>query len=201
MPLIRSVSGVRGIVDAACGQPVTLTPEVTADLGRAFATYLRRQADPGSGPAGCALGALDGRPGGARLLEAFSLGTAECGLGVVPLGIVTTPGTALAVCEYAGTLGVAGGVVITASHNPQQWNGLKMLLTGGGAPSAEQAATIFDICDRGAFDRVDPETLAPRPDIPDVHELHLTRVLAQVRPETIRARRFRVILDSINGAG
>ncbi|MCP4247267.1 MAG: phosphoglucosamine mutase [bacterium] len=201
MPLIRSVSGVRGIVDAACGQPVTLNPEVAADLGRAFATFLRSQADAASGPARCALGALDGRPGGRVLLEAFSHGAAECGLGVVPLGIVTTPGTALAVCEYARTLGVCGGVVITASHNPQQWNGIKMLLTGGGAPSAEQAAIVFDIGDRGAFDRVDSGTSAPLPDIPDVHELHLTRVLALVRPDTIRARRFRVILDSINGAG
>jgi len=136
MPLIKSVSGVRGIVDPRCGQRVTLDAEVACDLGRAFATYLRRRRRSGTESDPALLGSRDGRPGGGPFLEAFARGAWECGTRVIPLGIVTTPGTGLAVAENRETLGVCGGVVITASHNPQQWNGLKLLLDAGRAPTA-----------------------------------------------------------------
>lgn len=200
MPLIKSVSGIRGIVDPDYGQPVTLTPEAAGDMGRAFATFLARrcQADPARG---VLLGSRDGRPGGRVLLDAFAQGAWECGRQVIPLGIVTTPGSALAVADNAESLGAVGGVVITASHNPQQWNGIKLLMDAGRAPTASQAAAIFDLFDRRDFDRVNESAPPPSPPVPDVHEAHVARVLDQVDGQAIQSRRFRVMLDSINGAG
>ena len=201
MPLIKSVSGVRGIVDPRCGQPVTLDAEVACDLGRAFATYLGRRQRSGTDTDPALLGSRDGRPGGERFLEAFARGAWECGARVIPLGIVTTPGTGLAVAENRQALGVCGGVVITASHNPQQWNGIKLLLDAGRAATADQARAIFDLFDRRDFDRINQGGPPPPPPVPDIHELHVSRVLEQVQPDAIRARPFHVALDSIHGAG
>lgn len=201
MPLIKSVSGVRGIVDPAWGQEVTLTAEVARNLGRAYATFLRRERPGGTGSAPRLLGSRDGRPGGERLLDALADGAWECGVQVVPLGVVTTPGTGLAVAENRRRLGVCGGVIITASHNPQQWNGIKLLVDTGGAPTADQSRAIFDLFDRADFDRVKQGRPPQPPEVPDVHELHVNRVVDQVQPDAIRAKRFRVSLDSIHGSG
>ncbi|HUU82131.1 MAG TPA: phosphoglucosamine mutase [Phycisphaerae bacterium] len=200
MPLIKSVSGIRGIVDPACGQPVTLTPEVARDMGRAFATYLAR-GGVGDSARRTLIGSRDGRPGGQVYLDAFAQGAWDCGALVIPSGVVSTPGTALAVAENAEPLGVAGGVVITASHNPQQWNGIKLLMGDGRAPTASEAAAVFDLFDRRDFDAVNTSPPPAPPPVPDIHQAHVARVLKQVDCDAIRAHGFRVMLDSINGAG
>jgi len=206
MPLIRSVSGVRGIIDPHCGVPVTLTLEAAADLGRAFTTYLRRLGGPRGSTRPRLLISRDGRPGGESLVAAVADGVRDCGAEPVPLGVVSTPGTALAVAEFAASLGVIGGVVVTASHNPQMWNGIKFLLPSGSAPDGPAAAAIFDLCDRRDFERASADRNADlwtggQARLPDVHGLHVERVLSRIRPDAVRPRRFRVILDSVNGAG
>ena len=205
MPLIRSVSGVRGIVDRDCGQHVTLTPEVAHNMGRAFATYVRRQRRPAADQTLRLVGARDGRPGGQQFLDAFAEGAWQSGAQVLPLGIVSTPGTALAAAQMPADLGICGGVVITASHNPQQWNGIKMLLGQGRAPTDAEAQAVFRLLDDGDFDQVHtgtpPLMITLLSEIPDVHDLHVRTVLDQISPAVIQPRRLRVVLDSINGAG
>jgi phosphomannomutase len=198
MPLIKSVSGVRGIVDPACGEEVTLTPQIAADFGSAFATYLRSQ---GSGSELVLVGARDGRPGGGELLAAFARGVGAMGGSVLDLGVVTTPGAALAVDELAGAGCVCGGVVITASHNPQQWNGIKLMLPPGRAPTAAEADKIIAIFDAGDFERTILPDDALRPSDFNVHERHVAKVLATVDVPRIRQHKFRVVLDSVNGSG
>ncbi|MHC4064683.1 MAG: phosphohexomutase domain-containing protein, partial [Planctomycetota bacterium] len=201
MSLIKSVSGVRGIVDPTRGHQVNLTPEVACNLGRAFATYLLRPEERDADQPWRMLGSRDGRPGGGRLLDEFARGAWECGIQTIALGIVTTPGTGLAVARTADSHSVRGGVIVTASHNPQQWNGIKLLLDGGRAPTAEQARAIFELFDRGDFDVVNRGNPPQEPQLPDVHDLHVTTVVRKVRQDAIQAHGFRVILDSINGAG
>lgn len=201
MPLIKSVSGIRGIVDPDCGQEVTLTPEVAQDVGRALATYLHHIDAPTRHGARWLVAARDGRPGGHTLLDAFARGAWDCGGQVINLGITTTPTAGFAVDQFAETFGVVAGVVITASHNPQQWNGIKLLLEGGRAPTADEADRIFGLLDDRAFVPVNignpPVTEAP----PDAGDLHVQRVVEQVDRKRIADRPWRVVLDSVNGAG
>jgi len=182
MALIASVSGVRGIIGE------DLTPAVATEFGSAFATWLG---------GGRIIVGGDTRPSGRMLRQAVEAGLLACGCDVIDLGTVTTPGAALSVKQ----LGAAGGVVITASHNPAEYNGIKFLTGKGWAPPADEARKIYAIRDQRAFSfrdalhcgRLDRDGLT--------HQRHLDAVLAVIDAETIRARRFKVVLDSINGAG
>ena len=139
MHLIKSISGLRGIADPSCGLEVTVTPQLAGDVGRALGTYLARTGRPTRDGVRWLIGARDGRPGGHALLEALACGAWECGAKVISLGVATTPTVGFAVAEFRQTLATCGGVVITASHNPQQWNGVKLLLDGGRAPAPSRA--------------------------------------------------------------
>lgn len=216
-----SVSGARGIVGR------TMTPPVAAEFAGAFATCLRRwmasaggHADPG-GPAAAAASAQaaapgaarsgrtegggpltvllgrDSRPSGEMLASAASAGLAGAGCRVIDLGIVTTPTVGVMV----RALGAHGGLVLTASHNGIEWNGLKCIDGDGAAPTAAQAAAIADGFRRRDIDWVGPLAV-PAPGIDRTgHERHVARVIAQVDQAAIRAARLRVVLDSVNGAG
>lgn len=212
-PLMLSVSGARGIVGR------TMTPPVAAEFAGAFATCLRRwtasaggHADPGGSAAapgaarsgrpdrGAPLTVLlgrDSRPSGEMLAAAASAGLAGAGCRVIDLGIVTTPTVGVMV----RALGAHGGLVLTASHNGIEWNGLKCIDGDGAAPTAAQATAIVDGYRRRDIDWVGPLAV-PAPGIDRTgHERHVARVIAQVDQAAIRAARLRVVLDSVNGAG
>lgn len=193
MQLIKSVSGVRGLVRADRPEDITMNADVAFRMGRAFATHLHKQ-NRKSQPLKI-IGARDGRTDGDKLLNAFILGVEASGVRAYNLGIVTTPGAAMMVMHEKAD----GGVVITASHNPAQWNGIKFMTPDGHAPSATDAAAIFKIFDSGDFLDGKP-TDGDAPAV-DPHEHHVSKVLAIVDADAIRARQFNVVLDSINGAG
>jgi phosphomannomutase len=90
---------------------------------------------------------------------------------------------------------------VTASHNPRPWNGLKCLTAAGAAPPADDAARIIDRFRSGGGAIDPPEAYPPVSRDDTGHDRHVERVLATVHPEPIRRRRFRVLLDSVNGAG
>ena len=129
--LIISVSGMRGIVGG------NLTPSIAAEYGCAFGSFLK---DSGAGKGSKASVCLgrDSRTSGQMLKSAVAAGLCATGIDVVDLGIVTTAGVGIMVKER----GSAGGVVITASHNPVQYNGIKLLLDNGAAPPADTAEQI-----------------------------------------------------------
>jgi phosphomannomutase len=97
--------------------------------------------------------------------------------------------------------GANGGVIITASHNPVIWNGIKFLTNEGLAPPPEQAARIFDIYHRKAFKLVGVEQLRARVHDKLAAKSHVEATLATVNVPQIAAKRFKVVLDSVNGAG
>ena len=117
-PLMVSVSGIRGIVGGS------LHPEAIVRYTAAYATWLRRRGAAAGTPV---VVGRDGRPSGRMVLDLVKGVLSAAGLEAVDLGVSTTPGTAMAV----GAQRAAGGIVITASHNPAPWNALKFLDDAG----------------------------------------------------------------------
>lgn len=187
-PLMLSISGARGIVGES------MTPAVAERFAAAFGSYLREttgRADPV-----ICLG-RDSRRSGEQLAPAAADGLGSVGGRVVDLGVVTTPSVAVMV----DSLGAAGGLIVTASHNPLPWNGLKCLLAGGVAPPPEHMDRIID---RFTAPDVAPGGASgtPPPQRDDsAHERHVARVLDHVDPGPVRVAGFTVLLDSVNGAG
>jgi len=182
-----SVSGARGIVGTS------MTPVVAVELAAAFGSFLRSGRDPR--PAVCL--ARDGRPSGEMLGAAVTAGLLAIGCDVIDLGVVMTPTVGVMI----DVLGADGGMVVTASHNPIEWNGLKCLDHEGLAPPPAQASEIIERYRAKRFSWTAVDGIgAVRHDDRGVAQ-HLERVLRLVDVEGIRARRFTVVLDSVNGAG
>ncbi len=181
--LMVSVSGVRGEVGK------TLTPATGAAFGAAFGTML--------GAGATVVIGRDTRPSGPELRSAVVGGLRGCGVNVVDLGVVTTPGVALMI----GRLGADGGVVVTASHNPVQWNGFKFLRRNGVGLGVCQAARLKAIWEAGEFAHVAPAECGTESANTETHALHVKAVTNIVDVAAIAARRFAVVLDSVNGAG
>ena len=129
--LIITVSGLRGIVGE------NLTPQVAADYGRAFGSFLRSRNLLHADKLTVCMG-RDSRPSGQSLASAVTSGLTTAGIDVIDLGIVTTPTVGIMVSHLA----CAGGVIITASHNPLPYNGIKLLLDNAMAPPPDVAEQI-----------------------------------------------------------
>jgi len=188
--LIISISGMRGIVGE------NLTASVAGDYGRAFGTFLKnRQAGKEEKLSVCI--GRDSRPSGQMLKSAVVAGLCDIGIDVVDLGMVTTPGIGIMVRE----LGCDGGVVVTASHNPAQYNGMKLLLGNGIAPPPEAAEQIKKCFFDKNFFLVDSPNRGEVTSNEQTDVTHINKVLAVVDKEAIAAKKFKVVLDSVNGAG
>lgn len=181
MALMVGVSGIRGIIGE------TLTPRVAAEFAQAYGTYL--------GGGRVALG-RDTRPSGEMFAAAAAAGLLAAGCAVTDLGVVMTPTIGRAITEG----GYRGGVMITASHNPAQWNGLKFLTERGVAPQPEQAGEIAALCREGRWRSV-KEGFSPVGRDSEAGERHVAAVLAALEVPLDSLRGARVVLDSINGAG
>jgi phosphomannomutase len=183
-----SVSGARGIVGA------TMTPVVAAEYAAAFGSYIR---DTTGHRRPRLIVGRDSRLSGAILADAAVAGLRSVGCDVVRLGIVTTPSVAVMINTHSA----AGGVVLTASHNPIQWNGMKCLNQDGVAPPVDEAQQIIDRFRRKDISWVGVHELGTSRFDDTTHVTHIGRVLAAIDPGPIRARKFKVVLDSVNGAG
>ncbi len=186
MALMRSVSGLRGIVDQ------DLTADVVSRYAGAFGAFLSAR-----GGRTVAL-ARDSRQSGPAFAAAAAEALTLAGLDVVDLGMAPTPTAQVAV----ETMNLAGGIVVTASHNPVEWNALKFMGPGGRFLQKAEAEELYRLVDLGA--RFDPAGRPGRvtPDATAV-ERHLERLFAlpwlDLAP--VRARRFAVGLDCVRGAG
>lgn len=181
MALMVGVSGVRGLIGR------TLTPQLVCEFAQAYGTLL--------GGGRVALG-RDTRPSGQMYALAAAAGLLSAGCEVTQLGVVLTPSIGRAIVEG----GYCGGVMITASHNPPEWNGVKFLDERGLAPSPRRAAEI------AALRQTPPAALPAdgfRPLRTDdgAMQRHVQAVLAAVEADVAALRGLRVVLDSVNGAG
>ncbi len=188
--LIISISGMRGLVGE------NMFPETALAYGAAFGTFLQEQKPDGQERPVVAIG-RDSRPSGAMFVAAIAAGLCGSGVDVIDLGICSTPAVGIMLRH----LGCQGGVVITASHNPIEYNGIKLLLDNGIAPPkplAEQIRRRFlekkiRYCDALHCGKVELNNQAV--------SVHVQKSLAIVDPAKIAARKYTVVLDSANGAG
>jgi phosphomannomutase len=189
-----SYSGVRGIY----GQSLTLA--VAARFGEAFARLVSERF-----PAPTVIVGRDTRPSGNELLPAVIRGLTRLPCSLIDVGVVPSPTVQVAMAE----LGAQAAIIITASHNPAQWNGFKFLIGPHNIVlNADQTRQLFELS-RQVADAFAPQATPPAapaaPLAADCHpqalNLHLRRVLEQVDAAAIRRRRFRVVIDSCRGAG
>ena len=180
--LIISISGIRGIVGDGLG------PREAVRFGLAFGSHL--------GGGTVVLG-RDSRPSGEMLASAVRSALLATGCRVLETGILSTPGTSLMVRDH----GAAGGVVITASHNPPPYNGLKMLSAEGMAVDRDTGADVLRRYQQEDFAEVGTDGVGSVEAIPDAAARHADRVAGLVDAGAIRRRAFAVVVDPVNGAG
>ncbi len=181
--LIITVSGLRGIVGAS------LTPEVAARYVTAFAAEL---------PPGPVVVTRDGRESGPMLATAIAATLNAAGRKVLDAGVAATPTTGVLVCA----LNAAGGIQISASHNPAEYNGIKLFSREGRVLPASAGARVLS--GYHAHKASDSPTRSQSPDveqIPDPIGDHLRLVESIVDAARLRHRNFRVVLDAAHGAG
>jgi phosphomannomutase len=180
--LIVSVSGVRGVVGGS------LTPHVALAFASAFGKYLN---------GGRVIISRDGRPSGAMLRHAVLAGLTAAGCEVYDLVIAATPTVGFAV----RTLQAAGGIQITASHNPAPWNGLKLFGSDGRVLSAAVGRDVAELFAQGAGRFVSWEQLRPVHDYRQADDEHCERILQLIDVERIRTAGLRAFVDGNGGAG
>ena len=189
--LMIGVSGTRGTIGG------TLTPAVVSQMAAAFATYLKHTSQPADGSHFRVVFGRDSRPSGSWVRD-IAVGTLTAsGIEVIDLDVVTTPGVAMMVRH----LGADAGMIATASHNPVEWNGLKLLNSMAIALPPHDADLIKSMYTEGKSSLVRVEKIKQPKKNPETHALHMKRVLDHVDVLGVSTKRFKVVVDSVNGAG
>lgn len=193
MPLIKSVSGIRGVIGGKPGE--NLTPIDMVKFSAAYAAYVMKK----SGKKTILIG-RDGRISGELVSRLVSATLQSMGANVIDLGLSTTPSVEIAVMEEAEA---AGGIILTASHNPREWNALKLLNADGEFLDAEAGAEVLRIAEaeETVFAMVDHLGAYAQRD--DSVARHIEKVLNHplVLTKAIRARGFKVVVDPVNSTG
>lgn len=162
-----------------------MTPEVCLNFAKAFGAYLK---------GGCVVIGTDTRSSSEFIKGIVMQGLLSSGCRIIDLGIVPTPTVGIVVRE----LKASGGMIITASHNPPEWNGLKFIREDGIFLNQKQAEKLIALYESQEFES-QPGGMVKT--YARAAELHIKKVLRVVSPALIKSRKFKVALDSVNGAG
>ena len=188
MTLIKSISGIRGTIGGHTGD--TLNPLDIVKFTTAYATFIKGKK---------IVVGRDGRISGPMVRDVVCGTLVGMGYEVIDIGLVTTPTTELAVRWHKAD----GGIIITASHNPTQWNALKLLNSEGEFLTAADGAEVLTIAEKEDFDYAPVEKLGRVIKDDTMNQQHIQSVLdlRLVDVEAIKARQFRVCADTINSVG
>lgn len=194
MTLIKSISGIRGTIGGQTGD--TLNPLDIVKFTSAYATYIASQ-HPNK-KLKIVVG-RDARISGEMVKNVVCGTLMGIGADVVNIGLATTPTTELAVRME----GADGGIIITASHNPRQWNALKLLNHEGEFLTAQDGAAVLDIAEKESFLYADVDNLGSYREDNSFDQRHIDAVkaLELADLEAIKARKFRVCVDVVNSVG
>ena len=194
MTLIKSISGIRGTIGGQPGEG--LTPMDIVRFTSAYATFIRRTTPVQTNKI---VVGRDARVSG-EMVKNIVCGTLMgMGFDVVNIGLASTPTTELAVTMEQA----CGGIILTASHNPQQWNALKLLNEKGEFLNAAEGNEVLRLAAADAFTYAPVDQLGSYTDNDTYNQRHIDRVLSLplVDVEAIRAAHFRVAIDCVNSVG
>ena len=194
MTLIKSISGIRGTIGGPAGEG--LTPVDIVKFTYAYSKCLRERL-PHPGRYKVVVG-RDARLSG-EMVENLVCGTlVACGIDVIKAGLASTPTTELAVTLS----GADGGIILTASHNPRQWNALKLLNEHGEFLTADEGRQILDLAETGVFDFAPVDALGHITEH-DFTDEHIQEVLSleAVDVPAVKAAGFKVVVDAVNSVG
>ena len=194
MTLIKSISGIRGTIGGKTSD--NLTPLDTVLFAAAYASWLKKSFV--SDQLKVVVG-RDARVSGSMIQGLVNQTLVGYGIKVLDLGLSTTPTVGVAVTQQQAQ----GGIIITASHNPKQWNALKLLNNKGEFLNAENGATILEIANDQDFDFSSVDQLGVLIPIEGAINDHIQKVidLPLVNSEAIRQKKFKVVVDAVNSTG
>ena len=194
MTLIRSISGIRGTIGGKPGD--TLNPLDIVKFTSAYATFIRRS---GKSKSNTIVVGRDGRISGDMVRNIVCGTLMGIGYDVVNIGMATTPTTELAVAMEQA----AGGIIITASHNPRQWNALKLLNEKGEFLTAADGEEVLAIAEREDFEYASVDNLGKYTEDNSFNQRHIDSVLnlKLVDREAIKNAHFKVLVDAVNSVG
>ncbi|MDD6436963.1 MAG: phosphoglucosamine mutase [Prevotella sp.] len=194
MTLIKSISGIRGTIGGHTGD--TLNPLDIVKFTSAYATFIRRS---GKSESNSIVVGRDARISGEMVKNVVCGTLMGMGYDVINIGLATTPTTELAVRMSHS----AGGIIITASHNPRHWNALKLLNQEGEFLTKADGNEVLSIAEKEDFIYADVDHLGHYTEDDTYNRRHVDSVLALklVDKEAIRNAHFKVIVDSINSVG
>jgi len=179
-----SISGVRGIVGKS------LTPPVVQNFALAFGTFIRE---------GKIIVGGDSRSSGRAIRNIVTGCLQSTGCHVIDVGIVPTPTVQMEILRHHAD----GGVAVTASHNPAEWNGLKFMDSNGRFMSPARAEKIYALAEERDFRLVDWQNVGSVNQDPEANDKHNAAVLSlpYIDSDALRKRKFKVVVDCVNGAG
>ena len=194
MTLIKSISGIRGTIGSKPGD--NLTP---IDIVKFTTAYTRFMSEKNGGKRLKIVVGRDARISGAMVDDIVEGTLLGCGADVINVGLCTTPGTEMAVITHKAD----GGIIITASHNPKQWNALKLLNEKGEFLNDLEGKRVLELAEDENFEFPDIDHIGKVISREDFNDTHIAQVLALslVDVEAVRARKFKVVVDAVNSVG
>ena len=194
MTLIKSISGIRGTIGSQPGN--NLTP---IDIVKFTTAYARFMSEKNEGKRLRIVVGRDARISGEMVNDIIEGTLLGCGVDVINVGLCTTPGTEMAVITYKAD----GGIIITASHNPKQWNALKLLNEKGEFLNDAEGKRVLALAEDDSYQFPDVDHLGKVISREDFNDTHIAQVLALplVDVEAVRARKFKVVVDAVNSVG
>lgn len=195
MTLIKSISGFRGTIGGTPGD--SLTPLDLVKFTASYCKFLSEGQSTGK-KLKVVLG-RDARISGemvSNIVEGTLMG---CGVNVISIGLATTPTVELAVTEFKAD----GGIILTASHNPKQWNALKLLNSSGEFLNDKQGKRILEIAASDSYEFSEVDNLGNVTSRASFDQKHIDKVLALplVDVEAVHTRRFKIVVDAVNSVG
>ena len=193
MTLIKSISGIRGTIGGNVGD--ALTPLDIVKFTSAYAKFIRNQVSDSN----TIIIGRDARISGEMVTSIVSGTLIGCGFDVLDIGLSTTPTIEVAVQLHKS----AGGIILTASHNPKQWNALKLLNEKGEFLSANDGVHILDVAESEDFVFLEVDDLGKYTFDDSYNEKHIEEVLnlSLVDVELVKSAGFKVVLDAVNSTG